>query len=428
MFFLYNILFPLLVLCYLPFYMVHCIRRGGLTVDFWERFGIFPAAVKARLRAFKAPLWIHAVSVGETVEALSFIQKWLEKDNAAEIVFSCGTATGFALAKKKLPAQVVAIYCPLDCWWMVWHAIKLIRPRLLALIEVEIWPNLIRQTHKFGAKVAMINGRMSDKSSAGYAKWRFVFKPVFDCFDALCVQTEEDRTRIERVVGAGDPRLHVVGTVKFDQVADVTGADVNTQLRQAFGDAPRVVFCAGSTHPGEEELMCKATAQLRQTHPEFRMVLVPRHAERGAEVVKVIEQCGLRWQAVKTIENTTPTPNSDADVLLVNTTGQLMSYYNAADICYVGKSLCGQTGGHNIIEPAIFGKAIIYGVHMENFRQVDEIFCKAQAGVKVADEASFIRELTNLVEQPEMRASLGAKARQVVETNRGAIERTIAIL
>ncbi len=428
MFLLYNILFPIIVLCYMPFYMVHCIRRGGLTVDFWERFGIFPAAVKARLRAFKAPLWLHAVSVGETVEALSFIQRWLEKDRNAEIVFSCGTATGFALAKKKLPPQVVAIYCPLDCWWMVHHAIRLIRPRLLALIEVEIWPNLIIQSHKFGAKVAMINGRMSDRSSAGYAKWRFIFKRVFDCFDALCVQTEEDRVRIERVIGAGDPRLHVVGTVKFDQVADVTGADVASQLQQSFGDDARIVFCAGSTHPGEEELMCRATAQLRQTHPEFRMILVPRHAERDAEVVKIIEQFGLRWQAVKPIENAQSSATSDAAVLLVNTTGQLMSYYNAADICYVGKSLCGQTGGHNIIEPAIFGKAIIYGCHTENFRQVDDIFCKASAGVKVADEEEFIRELTKLVEEPAHRAQLGTKAREVVEKNRGAIEKTINLL
>ena len=150
MLFLYSILFPLLILFYLPFYAVHCIRRGGLTKDFWERFGIFPAATKARLKALKAPVWIHAVSVGEAIEALSFIQAWRARDPQIEIVFSCGTSTGFATATKKLPPDVVAIYCPLDICWMVWHTLNLVRPRLLAILEVEIWPQLIMQSHRRG--------------------------------------------------------------------------------------------------------------------------------------------------------------------------------------------------------------------------------------------------------------------------------------
>ena len=135
--FLYSILFPLVFLLYLPFYAVHFIRRGGLTVDFWERFGFFPAAVKKRLKALKAPVWLHAVSVGETVEAISFIQTWLQRHPEEELVFSCGTSTAFATALKKMPPQVVVIYCPLDCWWMVRHALNLVRPRLLAIFEEE---------------------------------------------------------------------------------------------------------------------------------------------------------------------------------------------------------------------------------------------------------------------------------------------------
>lgn len=428
MFLLYNLLFPLLVLLYLPFYMVHCIRRGGITVDFWERFGFFPRTVKERLRALKAPLWIHAVSVGEAVEALSFIQRCRQRDPAAEIVFSCGTATGFATARKKLPPEVVAIYCPLDCWWMVRHAVRLIRPRALAVLEVEIWPNLIRMTHRFGARVFLVNGRMSDKSSVGYAKWRFIFKPVFDCFDAICVQTAEDKARLERVTGAGDPRLHVVGTVKFDQVADVGGGDVAGQLRTAFGGEEHVLFCAGSTHPGEEELMCRALCGARTKFPQLRMVLVPRHAERAAEVVRVIERAGLRWQSVKPVEGARACADGAADVLLVNTTGQLMNYYHAADVCYVGKSLCGQTGGHNIIEPAIFGRAIVYGAHMENFRQVDAIFRAAAAAVRVEDENAFQTALERLAGNRAEREALGKKARALVEANRGAIDRTLDIM
>jgi len=422
----YSILFPIVFLFYLPFYAVHFIRRGGLTVDFWERFGIFPAAVKKRLKALKAPVWLHAVSVGETVEAISFIQIWLQRHPDEELVFSCGTSTAFATALKKMPPQVVVIYCPLDCWWMVRHALNLVRPRLLAIFEVEIWPQLIRQAARRGVKVVLVNGRMSDKSSAGYARWGFIFRPIFRSFAALCMQTEDDAARVRRVIGE-DVRIHAVGTVKFDQIPDKGGQDTSDALTRAFGDSERLVFCAGSTHPGEEALMCRAIKEVRQACPSLKMVLVPRHAERGAEVVKVIEGAGLTWQSVKLVEGASPCA-APVDVLLVNTTGQLTGFYQTADICFVGKSLCGQSGGHNIIEAAIFAKAIIYGSHMENFRQVDAIFQAEKAGLVVDGDEAFIEALKNLATNAAMRAELGTNARRTVDRHRGAIARTLDII
>lgn len=424
---LYNLLFPLLFLLYLPFYTVHFIRRGGLTKDFWERFGIFPATTKARLAALKSPVWIHAVSVGETVEALSFIQRWLERHPEEEIVFSCGTSTGFATAIKKLPPQVVAIYCPIDCWWMVRHAFKLVHPKMLAILEVEIWPNLIRYAKKFGAKLVLVNGRLSDKSSHGYAKWGCFFRPLFRSYHALCVQTPEDQSRMERVIGP-DERIHVVGTVKFDQVPDSQGASVEEPLAKAFGVESHKYFCVGSTHPGEEDLICAAFARALVTRPNWRMILVPRHAERAAEVVKILEAYHLPWQSVMPVANATPAPDGQCQVLLVNTTGQLMNYYRVSDLCYVGKSLAGQTGGHNIIEPAIFGKAVLYGSHMENFRQVDQLFQQAEAAVVVKDDQAFFGTLLTLMGDDARCAELGRKARALVDKHRGAIVRTLDII
>ncbi|MBQ4480071.1 MAG: 3-deoxy-D-manno-octulosonic acid transferase [Victivallales bacterium] len=424
---LYTILFPLLVLLYLPFYAVHCIRRGGLTKDFWERFGIFPTATKTRLKALKAPVWIHAVSVGEAIEALSFIQAWRARDPGVEIVFSCGTSTGFATATKKLPPDVVAIYCPLDICWMVWHTLNLVRPRLLAILEVEIWPQLILQTHRRGIPVVLVNGRLSDKSSAGYARWGFVFRKIFRSFSALCMQTPEDQARLERVIGP-DERIHTVGTVKFDQVPDRTGADVATPLAEAFGAGKHPLFCVGSTHEGEEEVICDAFLELREAHPEWRMVLVPRHAERAAAVVKILASRRLAWRSVQPVESMLPAGVGTADVLLVNTTGQLMNYYQASDVCFVGKSLDGQNGGHNIIEPAIFGKAIIYGPHMENFRQVHDIFQAENSALAFASNAELLPTLLRLAENDAVRNELGAHARATVEKHRGAIAKTLEII
>ena len=427
MLFLYSILFPLLILFYLPFYAVHCIRRGGLTKDFWERFGIFPAATKARLKALKAPVWIHAVSVGEAIEALSFIQAWRARDPQIEIVFSCGTSTGFATATKKLPPDVVAIYCPLDICWMIWHTLNLVRPRLLAILEVEIWPQLIMQSHRRGLPVVLVNGRLSDKSSAGYARWGFVFRKIFRAFSALCMQTPEDQARLERVIGP-DARIHTVGTVKFDQVPDRTGADVATPLAEAFGTEKHPLFCVGSTHEGEEEVICDAFLGLRQAHPEWRMVLVPRHVERASAVVKILQSRNLAWRSVQPVEGATPAEPNTAEVLLVNTTGQLMNYYQASDICFVGKSLDSQNGGHNIIEPAIFGKAIIYGPHMENFRQVHEIFQTENSALSFASNAELLPTLLRLAENDALRNELGAHARATVEKHRGAIAKTLEII
>ena len=424
---LYNILFPILFLCYLPFYAVHFIRRGGLTKDFWERFGIFPKETKERLAALKAPVWIHAVSVGETVAAVSFIQTWLQRHPDEEFVFSCGTSTGFATAKQKLPPQAVAIYCPIDCWWMVRHAFKLVHPRLLGILEVEIWPNLILQAKKFGAKLVLVNGRLSDNSSRGYAKWGFFFRKLFRSYDALCIQTPEDQARLERIIGSDD-RIHTVGTVKFDQVPDRTGASVEIPLAKAFGTQPVKLFCVGSTHPGEEELICQAFAKLLLTHADWRMVLVPRHAERAAEVIRILDTFRLPWQSIQPVPNNTPAKDGECQVLLVNTTGQLMNYYQVADLCYVGKSLAGQTGGHNIIEPAIFGKAILYGSHMENFRQVDELFQQAEAAMVVKSDEAFQGALHTLMGSESLRNDLGGKARALVDKHRGAIQRTLDII
>ena len=428
MFLLYNLIFPFLFLLYLPFYLVHIFRRGGLTVDYWERIGIFTEEKKKRLRALENPVWIHAVSVGETVAAVSLVKTILARNPNEKIVFSCGTSTGFATAKAKMPEGVVPIYCPIDLWWAVIHVLNLVRPKALAIFEVEIWPNLIRFAAKKGVKTYLVNGRISDHSSSGYARWKWFFKPIFTAFTDICVQTPEDATRIARIIG-DDPRIHVCGTMKFDQIPDCRAADKADVLNACFGNgAGRVILTGGSTHPGEEKLLVDAYKAARLRYPQLRLVLVPRHQERANDVVTLLSQEGLTWRLAKDENGATAQNASTADVFLVNTTGELMNYYGMSDICYVGKSLAGQTGGHNIIEPAIFGKAILYGHHMENFRAVAAIFQAEKSAVEVESDDALLPALENLLEHPEERMALGQRARQTVEKHRGAIDRTLNIM
>jgi len=423
MFFLYNVFFPFLFLCYLPFYLVHIIKRGGLSGDYWERFGFFPAAIKDKLSSLQNKVWIHAVSVGESVATVSFIKAWQARHPEDSIVFSCGTATAFGTMKNKNLPGVTLIYCPIDFWWAVWHALNIINPKILVIFEVEIWPNLVRQAAKRGVKVCLVNGRMSDKSSQGYAKWPSVFKPIFGAFHAICLQTDEDAARVARVIGES-PRIKVCDTMKFDQVPDVGVADVTTVLDSVFGKGERMTFVAGSTHPGEEELVCNAFKELKPEFPRLKMVLVPRHCERAGEVEQMLRRHGLSWQLLKLADGAVREPGP-VDVLLVNTTGELMNYYGAADVAYVGKSMAGQTGGHNIIEPAIFGKAIMHGAHMENFRAVAAIFQERKAAMQLENDQDIAPALRALLGDPEKRKSLGFAARQTVDRYRGAIARTL---
>jgi 3-deoxy-D-manno-octulosonic-acid transferase len=420
MYLLYNLLFPILFLVYLPFYLVHIFKRGGLTKEYWQRFGFFDKETRKRLAALENKVWIHAVSVGESVAAVTLIRAWQKAHPQDNIVFTCSTSTAFDTIRKKKLEGVTALYCPIDFWWAVRTALKVIAPHTLIIFEVEIWPNLIRQAAKRGIKVCLVNGRMSDKSSQGYAKWGSFFKPIFASFRAICVQTEEDAKRVERVTGSRD-RIHVCDTMKFDQVPDVGAADVTTVLDEAFGKGERLTFVVGSTHPGEEELVADAFIALKPKYPQLKMVLVPRHCERAGEVCQLLTAKGLTWKLLKNQE----TPVSNVDVLLVNTTGELMNYYGAADIAYVGKSMAGQEGGHNIIEPAIFGKAVLYGEHLENFRQVAAIFAEEHAGLLIPDGTDFTAPLRSLLESPQKRAELGANARRTVEKHRGAIARTL---
>ncbi len=424
--FLYNLLFLVAFLIYVPFYAVHLLRRGGLGWAFLQRFGLFGPVSRGALRALDQPVWVHAVSVGETVAALTFIRRLQERNPGRAVVLSTTTTTGYDLASRKVPRGVTCIYCPLDFWPCVRRALELVRPALLVIFEVEIWPNLILQTAGRGIPVVLVNGRMSDRSGRGYARWSGFFGRLFKAFRVICVQTPEDAVRLRPL--AGDAvTVAVCNTMKFDQVPDANGKDKSVALNEAFGQAERLVVCAGSTHPGEEAMACDAVLALRPEFPSLRLVLVPRHHERAAEVEKVLQERRLSYRLLLPVAGREPAA-APVDVLLVNTTGELMNFYAACDVAYVGKSLAGNEGGHNIIEPAIFAKPILHGANMQNFRAVAAIFQDAQAAVQVQDASGFTPALRQLLANSQERQALGGRARRVVEASRGAIDRTLDLI
>lgn len=437
---IYNLFFPVLFAIYLPIFLTKLMKRGGFKKGFLERFGIFSASKKELLRSLQNPIWIHAVSVGETIAALSFIRQWTKREPGLQFVLSTTTSTGQKIAQKQLPENVVTIYCPIDFFICVWRVFKTINLQMLIIFEVEIWPNLIAFAARRKIRLALVNCRMSDRSARNYARHRWFFNYVFSRFSVICTQTQEDAFRIKTIIG-DRPQIKVCNTMKFDQVtADCQNDNLYQLVDAVFPGSNRIIFIAASTHPGEEIIMVRALKSMIADFPSLYLILAPRHTERTSEVEKILQNehidYGLLTKLLKLFKNNGHSPleaqnifgELNKRVLLVDTTGELMSLFDVSNIVFIGKSLGDNRGGHNIIEPAIFGKPIIFGRNMDNFRQVAQIFKENNAAIEVGDKEEFLRVFHRLLADPVEREQLSKNSRKTVEKHRGAINKTIDLI
>lgn len=421
----YNILFAIGFILMLPRAFVRMIRRGGYARHFGQRLGWYGPEITARLGEGN-PVWVHAVSVGEVFVALRFMDEFRQRHPAARFVLSTTTSTGHAIAESKRRDPDVLLYFPVDFPFVVRRVLRIIHPKILVLVECELWPNLIRLARRGGIPVVLINGRISEHSHRGYSKLRVFTRPLLANVDLLCVQSDADRGRLLDL-GADAARLHVVGSAKYDIAPAGEGAEANARavLQQAGAGPDRFVLLGGSTWPGEEGALLDIYRALRARHPKLFLVLVPRHAERSGAVLREIESRGLK--AVRRTELRNGAPPSPPDVLLVDTTGELRGFYACATVIFVGKSLTAR-GGQNIIEPALSGKPILVGPHMENFAAVVQDFLAADALLQVRDREELGKAVEGLLADPSRGAAYGERAARLVRGKAGAIQRTLDLM
>ncbi len=421
--FFYNLFFPLVFLFFLPGLVVKLIRRPGRKKNYPERFAIFSREKKERLKALDHPVWMHAVSVGETNLALTALQAWKKIDPERKFVLSTTTTTAQEIARQKVPDGVEVIFCPIDFLPFVRKTFRLIRPSGLVVFETEIWPNLVRTAKKLGLPTALVNARMSDHSLKGYRRFRMFFAPVLRCFDAICVQTEADRDRYRMIAPDLEDRIVVGGNIKFDQ--RVPENFRIPDLTKIFPSGGSPVIIGASTHSGEEKMIVGAFRKLREQYKGALLILVPRHAERGAEIAELLKSAGMSFLRRSTGERFGEGP---VDCLLADTTGELMGFLAASDIVIMGKTLAGNHDGQNIIEPAVLGKAIVCGRELRNFREAMEILRKADAVLTVETEEELRRALYMLSSDPELRVKLGRRAYEAITAHSGAIAKNIELL
>ncbi|HEV3271887.1 MAG TPA: 3-deoxy-D-manno-octulosonic acid transferase [Candidatus Methylacidiphilales bacterium] len=433
---LYNVGFMTFFFITGPFFLWRLWRRGKLLPQFGQRFGLYAKDVRARL-APGADLWIHAVSVGEVKIARVLIRCLREMRPDLRVVVSTTTGTGFTLAKQRLEdAQTSIIYNPIDFLWSVVHAFKLIRPRALILIESEIWPNYLWCAKRRHIPVYLVNTRLSDRSEERYRRIRWLVRPLLQEIDLVFAQ---DPTEILRLTQAGfaPETIFNLGSLKYDVAAleALDARDVAEEKdisawweRTGWGDG-QTILLGGSTHPGEEEVLARIYRELREEWPKLRLVLAPRHAERGMAIRDMCDRMGLRAVTrTQLAAAAAPLGNgSSPDVLVVNSTGELSSLYKRVTLAFVGKSLRGH-GGQNFIEAAPVGLPIVIGPNMQNFRIITREFINQQAVVQITDEFELANCLRSLFASDELRRQLGARAKATFEANLGAAKRTADVI
>ena len=424
MYLAYSLLLSLFLILGIPVFIIKALAHGKYIAGLRQRLGSVPPVNG------KPVIWLHCVSVGETQAARPLVERLKEQFPHHAIVISTTTLAGQKLARDVLGAQVASVfYFPLDLPWAVRRSLKTINPATVLIMETERWPNFYRECKARGIPVAVINGRISERSYRKYKYITFFVKKVLSCLSIAVMQSEEDADRLHKL-GMARERLFTVGNLKFD-VQIAAGMNGTTEeLKDRFGlgsDLPLII--AASTHPPEEKIILESIRQLRKKQPA-RLMLVPRHSERFDEVAALIQKSGLSWARRKSPPNATDT---DATVILLDTIGELHAAFPLAQIVFVGGSLMDK-GGHNVVEPASAGVAVVTGPHTHNFQNIIALMKEAEAIIQLPanNDAAASQELSivfdKLLASPAEREELGRRAKQLVIANQGTADRTLELI
>ena len=365
-------------------------------------------------------LWLHAVSVGEVLQLRPLMTLLTAQRPGWDFVITTTTRTGLDVARKEFSQHTVC-YCPLDFSWAVRNAISRLKPSAIVLVELELWPNLVLTASRLGIPLALINGRVSAKSFRGYLRIRPLVAWLLQCFDLLVAQNREYADRL-LALGAPSERLHLTGSIKFDGVQVDRSNSKTAELRQFFGlRSDEKVLIAGSTQAPEELFALDTWQSLRSEFPNLRLILVPRHKERFEEVAALVTSRGL------TLQRRSNSGRSAGDVLLLDTLGELGACWGLADIAFVGGSLT-QRGGQNMLEPAAYGAAVLFGPNTWNFRDIVEQLLAQDAARVVRSAESLTATVREFLQHSVAAEELGSRAQAFVATQQGAAARTVDLL
>ncbi len=413
MWIIYDLIFLLIMLVYLPFYWF----KGKFHAGFLARFGKISQDI-----ILNQPIWIHAVSVGETVSIKGLVEGLRKIYPARKFIITTVTPSGNKIARQLAKEGDFVTYLPFDISFVVSGFVKRINPCILVLAETEIWPNLIRCLSQRNIPIVVVNARISGRSLKGYAILNFLVKPVLNKINLFCCQSEVDAQRLARL-GVKPQKVQVSGNMKFDAcpAGETTAGDYRKKISLNPTDK---LFVCGSTHSGEEEILLRVFKKLQNDFPGCKLLLAPRHPERAGQVTELVKSAGFVPIRISQANSLQPTTYNLQPVFILDTIGQLMHYYAIAEIVFVGGSLV-KKGGHNILEPAVLAKPIIFGPQMFNFRDIAGLFIAHRAAIAVNNEKDLAAALRGLLNDPQRAKELGQRAQELIGKNKGATAKNI---
>ncbi len=421
---LYDLMLYASAIILVPYYLLRGLRYGKARRGIRERLGLYAQDFRHLLQGRKV-VWVHAVSVGETRAAIPLLKALRKSYPDAQLLLSNVTETG-----RKIAVEIHEIdhfiFFPFDLRWVVRKSLNAIRPDLIILVETEIWPNFVLEAKAREIPLILVNGRISDRSFPRYRMAGKLLPPILDTISDYCMQSEQDSRRI-RYLGAPAGRVRVTGNLKFDMQSPQIDIDDLETLKRAFR-LPRDarIWVAGSTHDGEETQLVGVYQRLRKICPELFLVLIPRHPERCRHV-----QDELAKQNIATALRSTLAEMSrdlqPGEVLIVDTLGEVLKLYSLSDLVFVGGSLV-DIGGHNILEAALLKKPVMYGSHMQNFKEIARLVRAAHAGLQVKNADDLYRQMRIMIENPDEAVRIGENGHHLLEQNRGATQRTLEVI
>ncbi|WP_408955126.1 3-deoxy-D-manno-octulosonic acid transferase [Natroniella sp. ANB-PHB2] len=420
---IYDILFLVLFILYLPVLLYKMIVKGKYREGILERFG-FLAAEKVEHFREQPTIWVHAVSVGETVAASAVVTEIRKRYPEYKILFSTVTDTGQGMARQIVAEADETIYFPLDFSWVVSRVLKQVDPEVVILTETELWPNFIRLAKDNGAKIMLANGRISDSSFAGYKYLGPILKDMLTKVDLFSMQSQQDLEYIQGL-GAEQAKVYNNGNTKFDQDYAQPDSSKEDELYQEFKlNKEEPILVVGSTHPNEEEQLLPLYQKLKEEFADLVMILAPRHIKRAEEIKRLYQKEGIKTVLRTAIE--VRNPNQDS-VIILDTIGELAQVYGIADLVFVGGSLI-EKGGHNILEPAVHGKLVFFGPYMFNFKANTRLVLDYGVGIQVDGVVELTEEMLYYLRNESELKKKGRQAVQMIEDNKGAAERNAELV
>lgn len=423
---LYKVLATLAGLLGWPYFYWQ-LRSRGRGESFLPRLGV-------RLPSPPPPgnprIWLHGVSVGEILAAVPLVQELKRLLPQAAIIVTTGTETGQAVARRHFsPLGALVCYFPLDIPWTVSRYLRHLRPQVFVSLESEIWPNFLTQAHQAGVRLALANARLSDKSFRRFVKYRRYVIDILENIELIAAGSPQDFERYQ-ALGLSPGKIHLTGNLKIDRLLQAREPEKVAEFRhilQLTGESsnPAPVFLAASTHPGEEDVVLETYQALRTPYPALLLLLAPRHPERAPELGRLLKSFRLPHHYFSRLKSGEETRGHS--VVIIDTIGDLFTLYGLADVAFVGGSLVDH-GGQNILEPAAWGLAPVYGPHLQNFRWAQAILEGAQAGTMIRNVPSLTAALRHLLDHPELRQAQGQRAQNALTPHQGAARRQAELI